>query len=98
MSAKVSDLNRESWLQRLLRENALVGLMLVIVLVAMINGYVIGLGMATMNTQTREIQTLRTTVEVNNIYVGNLHAWIQAQGLEDPPAPPAHMAIEENEQ
>lgn len=96
MSQTVTDISRESALQRVLRDHALAALMLVLTLVALINGFIIGLGMATMNNQTREIQTLRTTVEVNNIYVGNLHAWIEARGLEGTPPMPVHMQPEEN--
>lgn len=88
MPDNVSDISRESAWSRALRTDSLAGMMLIVVLISLINGMIIGLGIATLNNSTQAMKNLQTAYEVNSIYMGNLDAWLRSQDLDPPPLPP----------
>lgn len=84
---RVSEISRENIIQRVIRDNALAALMLVLALVTMINGIIIGTGIAVIINQGDRYDQLSEHYYINSIYLRNLHADLQAQNFEPPPLP-----------
>lgn len=82
-----TDINRETVLNRVLRENALAALMVVLTIIGLVNGVIIGLGIATMNQNTQAYEKLVRTYEINSVYLAGLQAQLRTMGIEPPPQP-----------
>lgn len=91
MTPQVSDISRESTLNRLLRENAMVAMLLVftvmIYFAAFITGRVVGDNAAAFREQAESYDRLKQHYDVTSIYVRQLHADLKAQGYELPTPP-----------
>lgn len=85
--SNVSDINSESRYQRVIRDHALAALMLVLSMVTMINGLIIGVGIAIIISQGERYDQLSEHYYISSIYQRNLHADLQAQGFKPPPLP-----------
>lgn len=81
---EVSDLNRESVIQRVIRDNALAALMVVLALVSLLNGLIIGVCIAVMVDNGQKIEQLNRSYEVNAAWQARLLGVIQAAGIEPP--------------
>lgn len=82
MGDKVSEISKESRLERAMRGDSMAGMMLIIVFVAMVNGMIIGAGIITMVYHGEKYDAMRTAYEVNNIYQNQVEAELIKLGID----------------
>lgn len=87
MSKNVSEISKESRLERAMRGDSIAGMMLIIVFVAMANGMLIGAGIIAIMFHADKVEDLRYDYDVNNIYINKLHSDLEAKGFKPPPLP-----------
>lgn len=85
--SEVSDISKESVIQRVIRDNALAALMVVLAFVSMVNGIIIGVSIAVMINNTSRVEALQRQFEINAAWQGRLIGYVQAAGIEVPPQP-----------
>lgn len=83
----VVEISQESILQRVIREHALAALMVVLVMVTMINGIIIGAGIAVMSNNTGNVEILQRQFEANSAWQARLVGAVEARGIKVPPHP-----------
>lgn len=84
---EVSDLNRESIIQRVIRDNALAALMVTFALVTLLNGLIIGVCIAVMVNNASAIERLQRQYEINAAWQGQVMRTVSAAGITIPPPP-----------
>ena len=84
---KPVEISQESTVNRVLRENALAALMVVLTVIGLANGLLIGLGIAVGLMQADKMEKLEGMYYEHSIYTKNLHADLEARGFEPPPLP-----------
>lgn len=84
MANEVSDISKESIIQRVIRDNALAALMLVMAFVTMVNGIIIGVCIAVIINQGERYDALRVQYEINNVWQSRLIGVLEQQGIEVP--------------
>lgn len=84
MSNNVAEISRDGVLQRVLRDNSLAALMLVLVMVTMINGIIIGMGIAALDNQGEKYDALRVQYEINGTWTSRLIGILEREGIEIP--------------
>lgn len=82
-----SDINKESVIQRIIRDNALAALMVVLALVSLINGLIIGVGIAVMINHAAKVDQLQRQAEINAAWQANVMNAVRAANIQVPNQP-----------
>ena len=89
--SEVSELNRESLLNRVLRDNALASLMVILTVMGFLNGLVIGLGVGRFESAAEgmkeDFSTLKSQYEIDQIFKQRLIVTLEAHNIPVPEVP-----------
>lgn len=84
MPNEVSDISKESIIQRVIRDNALAALMLVMAFVTMVNGIIIGVCIAVIINQGEKYDALRDQVAIDSTWKSRLIGILERDKIEVP--------------
>ena len=84
MTTPVSDINRETELKRVVRDNAPAALIVLVALISLVNGLIMGIGIFAMLANSESNAELQRQVEIDQVWKSRLIGVLERHDINVP--------------